>query len=158
MTTEEIMRWETILDAVENPCLSKDVGAPGSLMRRANDLGRELARLRKLEKPNWRTIIDAAKSIKVAGPWERGSQMGSTQTSRSHARRDRWDRMSIWPEPPKNKWVVATVAIAALELVDRRHGFDGKWGFSKSSVLHATAEEAMAAYDTWLRGEGWILT
>jgi hypothetical protein len=37
---------EAILNAVEHPCLSKDVGAPGSLMRRANDLGRELARLR----------------------------------------------------------------------------------------------------------------
>jgi len=46
MTDDEAMQWETILDAVERPCLSKDVGAPGSLMRRANDLGRELARLR----------------------------------------------------------------------------------------------------------------
>ena len=34
-----------LLDCVENPCLSKDVGAPGSPMRRANDLGRELASL-----------------------------------------------------------------------------------------------------------------
>jgi hypothetical protein len=47
MTDDEAMQWETILDAVERPCLSKDVGAPGSLMRRANDLGRELARLRQ---------------------------------------------------------------------------------------------------------------
>ena len=30
------------LDLVERPCMSKDVGAPGSLARRANDLGRRL--------------------------------------------------------------------------------------------------------------------
>jgi hypothetical protein len=30
------------LDTVERPCMSKDVGAPGSIMRRANDLGRRL--------------------------------------------------------------------------------------------------------------------
>jgi hypothetical protein len=39
-----------VLEAVEHPCLSKDVGAPGSIMRRANDLGRELARLRQSDR------------------------------------------------------------------------------------------------------------
>jgi hypothetical protein len=48
VTNEEMERWQSILDLVEYPCLSKNVGAPGSLMRRANDLGRELADLRKL--------------------------------------------------------------------------------------------------------------
>lgn len=48
MTNEEAQPCQTILDLVENPCLSKNVGAPGSLMRRANDLGRELTELRKL--------------------------------------------------------------------------------------------------------------
>ena len=48
--TREVARiaMKEILDAIENPCLSKDVGAPGSLMRRATDLGRELYRLRRL--------------------------------------------------------------------------------------------------------------
>ena len=37
---------EAVLHAIERPCISRDTGAPGSLMRRANDLGRELAGLR----------------------------------------------------------------------------------------------------------------
>ena len=42
-----------VLDCVERPCMSRDVGAPGSLMRRANDLGRRLsdaeAKVKRLE-------------------------------------------------------------------------------------------------------------
>jgi hypothetical protein len=42
---------EGILEAVEHPLLSRDVGSPGSLMRRANDLGQELAQLRARTTP-----------------------------------------------------------------------------------------------------------
>jgi len=64
MTNEEAERLKTILDVVEHPCVSKDVGAPGSLMRRANDLGRELADLRKL------------KNTEDALPFESGQVVG----------------------------------------------------------------------------------
>jgi len=58
---------ETLLDCVENPCLSKDVGAPGSLVRRANDLGRELAKLRRdFEKGYEQGVIEVLSEVKVA--------------------------------------------------------------------------------------------
>jgi hypothetical protein len=40
-----------ILDLVERPCMSKDVGSPGSSMRRANDLGQRLVKSESVQFP-----------------------------------------------------------------------------------------------------------
>jgi hypothetical protein len=59
--------WEGVLDAIESPCTSHDVGVPGSPARRANDLGRELVRLR-LDKGYARGVNDVLDEVEKMDP------------------------------------------------------------------------------------------